>query len=247
MQTTAGQLISFSLKEIGVLGAGGIASANDDADCLVKLNARYDEWRSSEAYAYNVSFDLYTLTPNVDYQTIGPGGYFDVPIRPVRIESATIRVPNDVDIPVQVYNGTAGDQWWAAQQTKKIQSSVPIALYYSPDWPVGKMFYWPIPTTSYQTLIETWVLLQDVTSLATSINLPPAYWNAIMLTLAEDLCGMFGKEVPQYLPGKAALARAALQSNNVKSPVGSTIDSGMSDQASRTADFNYVTGTAPNY
>lgn len=242
MQTTAAQLISFALKEIGVLGAGQAASAADAADCLVKLNARYDEWASEEAYAYNVSFSLYTLTPNVNSQTIGPGAYFNVPIRPMRIESATIRVPDNVDIPIRVYNGQAGDQWWANQQVKQVTSSVPIAVYYSPDWPVGNLYYWPIPTTAYQTLLETWVLLQNIPSLATNINLPPAYWNATMLTLAEDLCGMFGKQVPQMLPVKARRAREALQSNNVKSPTTSTADSGMRNSARPSADFNYITG-----
>lgn len=242
MNTTAGQLIASALQEIGVLGASDVASAADSAYGLTKLNARYDEWASEQAFAYNVNFTLYTLVPNVNYQTIGPGGYFNVPIRPMRIESATIRVPDNVDIPVRVYNGAAGDQWWANQQVKQVTSSVPIALYYSPDWPIGNLYYWPVPTTAYGTLLETWVLLQSVASLATQINLPPGYWNAIMLTLAEDLCGPFGKQPPAYLAPKAKRAREALQSNNLKSPVTSTADSGMRNTARPSADFNWISG-----
>lgn len=243
MDTTALQLITFALKEIGVVGASQPASSSDAADGLVKLNARYDEWASEQAYAYNVGFDAYTLHANRPYQTIGPGGFFDVPIRPMRIESATIRLTDSspqVDIPIRIVN----DQWWANQPVKQVTSSVPIALYYSPDWPVGKLYYWPEPTVAYGTLLETWTVLQQITSEATHINLPPAYWNAIMLTLAEDLCGMFGKQVPALLPRKAGRARAALQSNNIKSPLTSTCDSGMSSSTARTADFNWTTGTA---
>lgn len=243
MQLTAGQIVTDALTEIGVLGAGQTPAAADMQLGIRKLNYRYDEWRSEDAYAYNVDFQLFTLPTNTQPVTIGPDGAdFDVDVRPVKVEAATL-VFGGTNPPVEIPLNMRNDQWWANQSVKTLTSSLSTDLYYSPNWPNGSLYFWPISTQVHQVRLEIWVLLPEIASQSTMINLPPAYANATMLTLAEDLLSPFGKNPPPALGIKAQRARMAVQGNNIQSPLTATTDSGMPNKARPSPDFNWLTGS----
>jgi hypothetical protein len=151
---------------------------------------------------------------------------FAVPVnRPVCIEAAAIIIntsPTPVTFPMNIRD----DDWWAAQQVKGLISNLPTDLYYSPDWPNGSLFLWPIPSIAYGLELETQVLIANL-SLDSTFSLPEGYEEALTLTVAEGMCGPFGLVIPANLPSRAMRARAAIQANNnLAGPLG-TMAAGM--------------------
>jgi len=236
-----------ALREITVLGATDLAPEAVDAQlCLRTANRMLDAWAARKVYAWTVGFSAYTLTPNLQPHTIGPtGATFTVAQRPVRIEGADLILNNvtpNVDLPLNLRD----DDWWLNQRVKNLKTNVPTDLYYSPDFPNGQIWLWPIPTFAYGLRLETWVLISQFANLTDPFVFAPGYRDAFVLSLAEYLCRPFGKkqqEVPD-LKADAARARAVIQSNNAKSPRIASADYGAegSPTAGRRPTFNYYSG-----
>jgi hypothetical protein len=235
-----------ALFENGAYGIDTPVLSADDAQMALRwLNRRLDAWAALRRYAYNVSFTEFTLTPNHQPHLIGPGlnaPDFAVAQRPVRIEGAAL-VLNNVTPNVDLNLNIRDDAWWQAQSVKGIATTTPTDLYYSPDWPNGSLWLWPIPTFAYGLRLEMWGLISRVATLATVFTLPPAYERALVLTLAEDLCRPFGRPLAADLVAAAREARAELQTNNIKSPRIASADYGASgSRGGRRSTFNYYSG-----
>lgn len=232
-----------ALTEIVALAAGETPSSADAALCLTRGNNILDLWSSRKNYAYNVNFSLFTLTPGHTPNLIGPGLLapdFAATQRPVKIEGATIVLTNLVT-PVDTQPlGIRDDAWWLNERVKTLRSNIPTDIYYSPDWPNGSLYLWPVPNFAYQLRLEMWVLLTQFATINDPFSLPPAYRQAFMLTLAEELCGPFGKTPSPALMLRAREARKAVQGNNMTSPRISTTEAGQGGQTR--GGFNYLTG-----
>jgi hypothetical protein len=245
MATTI-ELITDALVECGVYDIGEAISGEHVTFCLARLNRIIDQWAARKVYVWNVAFTAYTLTALHQPHLIGPGLVapdFAAP-RPVRIENAALILTTStpsVDLPLNLRD----DDWWANKRVKSLTSSVPTDLYYSPDHPSGALWLWPIPNYAYGLRLETWVALAQITDATLAFSAPYGYELALMLTLAEEVCGPMGRSVPTDLAAKAARARAAIQRNNDKSPRIDTAEAGTRGRSTR-GDFNYYTG-GPSY
>lgn len=241
---TALDLIKAAMFEIGALGAGETPSGDDQAWVLQKLQRLIDRYNAREPMVYNVNFSLFTLPVNTQPITIGPGAMFDVNQRPVKIESASVvltQTSANVDVPLNIRD----EQWWASQRVKNLASTYPTDLYYSPDWPTGNLYFWPIPTQANQMRLEMRLILSEITTYAQSFSMPPAYWDAIVYPLAVSLCPSFGRTASADLIRLESQSIKAIQTNNVASPRGCPGDAGMPG-LNRRGDFNYYSGM-PNF
>jgi hypothetical protein len=234
-------IITDALLEIEAYGPADLPpSASDAALGLRLLNRELDAWAALKRYVYSVGFTAYTLTPNHQPHLIGPGLVapdFAATQRPVRIEGADLILPTGVDLPLNLRD----DDWWLNQRVKSIATTTPTDLYYSPDWPNGSLFLWPIPTTGYGLRLETWGLISQFAALSDAFSFPPGYKKALVLTLAERLCRPFGRPTRADLTEDAKKARADIQTNNAKSPRIASADFGASGSSGRGA-FSYITG-----
>jgi len=241
--------ITDALIEIGVMAPGDPLDPNVLDVSVRRLNYLIDEWAALERYAYNVSFTLYTITPNHQPTLIGPGltspdwATVNGATRPPRIEGANL-VLNSSNPSTDLIINVRDDAWWLNNQVKSITSTIPTDLYYSPDFPNGSIYLWPIPTVAYQVRLEVWVVVNQVdpdTISTTDVVIPQGYSKAMLLTFAEDLTTPLGKAMPATLPGRAARARAAVQSNNISSPRIPSADYG-TGLGSRGGGFNWQSG-----
>ena len=240
--TLASDLIYMALRAAGVVKrAASGPSQSEYSDGLKLLNRLIDQWAARRVFAYNVDFSAYTLTPNHQPHLVGPGLVspdFDA-TRPVRIEAAALvlntSTPN-VDIPLNLRD----DDWWASQRVKGLSTNVPTDLYYSPSHPNGSLYLWPVPSFAYGLRLEAWKVLTQCQDIATQIILPPGYEDALVWTLAERLCPVFGHPVTPEVREEARRARVAVLANNVKSPRTESADYGTRGRSR--GDFNYYTG-----
>jgi hypothetical protein len=249
MASTWNQIINDALIEIGAYGLADAIPAADTQLAIRKLNRIIDEWGARKVYAYNRGFAIYQLTANHSPHLIGPSlssPDFPAAVRPARIHSAqlilTSSTPN-VFLPLNVRD----DDWWADQRVPALKSTVPTDLYYSPDFPNGSLYLWPIPSFGYKLQLEIDVAIASVAldgngnpDPTRSFVGPQGYEHAVMLTLAEQLCTPYGRPLPAELPGRAAKARATIQSNNIRSPRIQSIDWGTN--GSKGGGFNWING-----
>lgn len=232
-------------QEIGAIGQGETLGAADAEVWLRLLRRLLNGWNTNRRAVYATRFDTFTLIPNppLGYTTIGPTGDFTVDQRPVSIDGANlILTPSNpaVNTPINIRD----NQWWLGQTTPTLTSTYPTDLYYQPDWPDGKLFFWPMPTFAYDVQLMSRVVLDDVVTLAQAFSLPPGYQNAITLTLAEMGQRSFAKPLDASLMRDASLARALIFGSNDVTPHLITKDYGMtpSHNGGARADFNWLTG-----
>lgn len=212
------------MAEIGVYAQGETISGPDSAYALRKLQRMLDAWNADELSIYNKTFVTYTIptgrTPNSDKSvnfTIGPSAadFATTGTRPVAIESANIILTGTspyVKSPLEIRD----DGWWHSQRVPGVSSQLPTDLYYSPDFPNGKIYLWPVETIAYLLELELWQNLTAFTKLTDTFTFPPGYEKAIVLSLAEELGPGFGS--PYNVGPAAAKARAAIQSLNSEAP-----------------------------
>lgn len=242
--STASDLISNALFEINYAAPGESISSADLNFCLNKLNRMLDQRNAQRLFTYNVTFvSSYVLTPNLSPHTIGPTGTFVVTQRPMEVKAAAIILNNitpNVTQPLTIRD----DDWWANERVKSLATSLPTDLYYSPDFPNGSLFFWPVPNTAWGLELETRTVLAQL-ALTDTISLPPGYEEELTMSLAEALCAPLNRDakVSAQVSSQAMRARAIIKGANSFSPRISTQDVGMPTKTVSTrSDFNYRTG-----
>jgi len=240
---TALAIITAAGQEIGALAVGETFSTDDQAWVLQKLQRLIDRYNATEAMVYNVNFALFTLNPPanpLDPTTIGPGGDFDVNQRPVSIESIGLIL--DGGTPgVEVPLNRRDQDWWANNRIKGLTSTLPTDYYYSPDWPLIRLFAQPVPTASHQVRLQSRLVLTETTSYTQSFSMPPAYWDLIVYELAISIAPSFNTTPSGALTALWKAALKAVQTNNISSPRLAS-DSPTQTRGGRRPDFNFLDG-----
>jgi hypothetical protein len=250
MANTWNDLIFDALLELGVYYPGESLRAEDQQICARKLRRIIDVWTARRVFAYDVSFQLYTLTPNHAPHLIGPGltsPDFATPNnapRPQRIESASLVLNTQTPAIDSPQLNIRDDAWWAAERVKGLTSNVPTDLYYSAQFPDGELNFWPVPNFAYQVRLELWTILGQLpTNLASTFAAPPAYESTLLYSLAIDAATAYGRPVTPELTAKYHVANKALQSDNDKSPRTQSADWGNNGvRGGRRGDWNYFSG-----
>lgn len=232
-------IITDAMGEIGALAAGEQPSTDDEAFVLRKLQRLIDRYNSRETMVYNVNFTLFTLPAGSNPVTIGPGATFDVNQRPVKIESIGLILAGTpgVELPLN----RRDDAWWANNRIKGLTSTLPTDYYYSPDWPLGQIFFWPVPTASHQINVQSRLVLGEITGYQQSFSMPPAYWDLVIYELAISLAPSFKTEPSSTLLGLWKAANKAVQVNNISSPRLASDAPSQSTGGGR-PDFNFLDG-----
>ena len=248
MAITVSEFIRLALMEIRVARAGNVINPNDAADALLILNEYLDRLNATPRALYSTTQTTFTLTADLQPHTIGltaNSPTFAVSVnRPERILSANIVLSGNIRAPQGGLDILNQQQWdaiaagAAAGQSVTITSSIPLALFYKPDWPNGSIYLWPVPTANkLEIRFET--LLASL-ALSDTFTLPMGYQQALRLTLAELLAPAFGQSVSAETRRAAMDARAAVWGNNDLIP--NAIPDGGVPMGARGGGWNYKTG-----
>lgn len=194
-------LISRSLRLLGVVGAGETAVGAHANQGLDKLHALIDLWRLERLMMDTVQRAIYPLVINERTYTIGPGVFiagpttFLVADRPLYIDGAAlIASATGGEIPMPVLS----DQAYREYQNKGRSSALPTAgIYYAKDFDYltgrGTLILLERPTVSGLYLVlylpTSTVQFQDLST--TLIRLPPGYSLALEYNLASLLADNF--------------------------------------------------------
>lgn len=210
--TTVAELISLSLRDIGVLGEGQTASGDTIADALTTLGQMLGLWQADKLYVYAQKEVVATLTGATSY-TFGAGGAINAP-RPISVDAAFWR-SNGQDYPVEVMQSYDD---YVRIGNKTITGSSPCALCYVPAYPLGTLYVYPTGANGELHLI-TRTDLPALSSLTDDIVIPPEYHGALRYSLSEYLSTTFQTPLRPDIPALASRARKIIKRNNVHVPL----------------------------
>lgn len=241
--TSTNAVLTSALTEINAVDLGGTPQAELTTYALQKLNRILDNWNAMrEAIYYEEFHDSFLIIPNQAVLTIGPtGADYVVGQRPVTIDGANV-ILNNVTPNVKTPLSVVGSAWWLSQSVPETTTEIPGFLYYEPKWPNGEIRLWPLPAYAYGLEIMCRGLFGELTQFQV-FDLPPGYWDALVLTLAEDLAGPLRKPWTPIQAQKAMAARARVFANNDVTPRIATKDAGMPSAGLKPRPyFNWETG-----
>lgn len=215
--TTAVDLFTLALKDIGAVGIGQAISAEDTADALATLNMMLGQWAAERLSVYHLIDTAHQSTGAQSY-TVGTGGDFNV-ARPIKINAAYARLMSSgagsaVDYRISMID--AREDY--ARISLKTLSSFPEWAFYDSAYPLGNLFLYPVPNSSYELHIVTMDVLPQFATAATVVNLPPPYMAAIRYNLGIYLCPSYQLEPTPSLVRLAMNAKRVIKRMNTQIP-----------------------------
>lgn len=210
-------LIEAALRRIGRLGSGESATTAERADGVLELNRMLGTWSSKLGPLFFETTESLTWTDAAASMTIGTSGGFNTS-RPQEILAAQIRSgTQDYDLIILSHRE------YQAIPDKATTSTLPTHIAYNPTFAssLGTLFMWPVPSGAQTFRLTSKKPLADAVG-ASTVVLPPAYEDAIVLNLAVRFGdGDFPTVIPDGLRRLAADAfRTILISNIVQQPAG---------------------------
>ena len=243
VSATAADVVQGALEEIGILAEGEKVSAAYLGVALPRLQRWIDQVNARRELIFSIAFTLFNLIPNHAPHSIGPGGDFSVPLRPVRIVGATFVLNSTSSNPIDAPPIRIRDaDWWAHNPTKSLQSPIVTDVYYDPTAPLGTLNFWPVCTIANPVRLEYWNSIAQPVNANSPLSLPPGYWEAAVLSLARNVSATFNKQFSEDLRERWNEAMRIIEANNDMPP---RIDTDMGSPNSRKGgrpDFNFLTG-----
>lgn len=209
--TTPLDIITQSLRKAGITGIGQTPSAEDTNDAFLDVNDMLAQWQVKRWMVFHL-LDVAKVSTGAQSYTVGPGGDFNVAVRPDRLEDGNFfrqlvtSSPNQVDYPLSLIEARETYNRIALKQL----STFPGAIFYDAGYPLGTIYPWPVPQASiYEIHICVKAVLNQFTTLNQTINLPANYMAAIKWNLAIRL------RVSYQMPVDAGLVALAKDSLNL--------------------------------
>lgn len=206
--TTALEMITDALREIGAHDLGQEVPAEVAQLGLRKLNQMLQSWSNSPA-AYPVLPEITVTMSGAASYTIGPSGDV-VAARPIRVDRATYVLDN-IEYPVNVLSRAE----WDAIAAKDITGSIVSDVWYDAANTDGRLYTYP-KSSEGEIRLDAPTLLASFASLSTDVTLPVGYEAAMTLNLAVAMAGPLQVPQPQGLQARAAGALRVLKRMNAE-------------------------------
>jgi hypothetical protein len=204
-------LIKGALRPLNAFTGNTASSPTEDADALQVCNWMLESWANEGATLYHVTRETHTLTAGLQPHTWGDGGII-TSARPIRLLAVTVNV-SGVDYPIEIL----GYDDWEAIRLKTLQTPWPVYAYLENDYPLAKLWLWPVPSgNSLNTMAEK--PLTSFGSLYDVVMLPPGYADAIRYNLALRLAPEYQVDAGPDITRLAALSLKAIMRTNARTP-----------------------------
>jgi hypothetical protein len=240
-------IIRRAMEKVNIWAAGETPDTAEANTALQELNFLLDQWAARKLYVYANQFLNFTLIPGKLPMTIGTvensPDFVVTTQRPIEVLSAQIVLQGgDPQVQMPPLN-RRDDAWWANQNIKNLNSTLPTDLYYSADWPNGSLYFWPVPTVANQVQLQLFTAIPQFASLTDSFSFPPGYADALSLSLAEYVGTRWpGSLLTPDLKVQAQQARKTIQMlNNISPRLVTDAPSSPSVNSVR-PDFNFLSG-----
>lgn len=201
MTTSALDIITGAAKLGGVVFKSESLSSDEANDGLVVLNDMLDSWSNDSLTTFAYTLESFPLTGAASY-TIGSGGAFNTS-RPINIVTAVVRI-GTIDynlIPI------TQEQYQEEIALKSTTSPIPSFITYDNGYPLGTIKMYAIPASGGTLYLQSNKPLSNLSSLTSTVDLPPGWKRALKYNLWVDLAPQYGVPVD---PQVAQIARMSL-------------------------------------
>lgn len=209
---TVQQAVFLALRMAGrITDQQSVADTSKDVDdafsLLVMMLA---QWQRKRWLVWNEQ-EVSLVSTGANSYTIGPTATDFITARPDKIHAAWCRLqpfagPHPVDLPLTIIE--AKEDW--AQITIKDLQSIPAAVFYDSSYPVGKVYFWPVPIAAqYEMHLVVKATLPVPVTVTDQLNMPPEYLDAIVNNLAVRIA--VSSPGGQVSPLLLSQARASLE------------------------------------
>lgn len=139
--TTANSIIERAMVKARIISPGESVPSRKINQVLEDLNDMLESWSLEGLMIPCDVLESFTLTAGREEYTYGSGGNFDSE-RPTRIKDETYIRIGYMDYPLKLYP-------LDVYRRRRIKSSagIPEMMSYHPEFPLGKVFIWPVPTS----------------------------------------------------------------------------------------------------
>lgn len=215
---TVRDLITSSLRKLGVLASGEVPSAEEASDALDALNSMIDSWKTERLMVVAILPETFPLVAGKLSYTMGPGGDFNT-TWPARIDAVNLIYTQTGSPPLTLPITLINQDQYNAFIVPTTASSIPLWVYPDDDFPLRTLSFYTVPNIVNQVQIFTWQSLVEVTDLNTILVLPPGYRRALIYNLAVEVADEYGASVAsalQSIAPKAIASKALVKSFNSK-------------------------------
>lgn len=183
-------LLVNALQDAGIVGIDESVEPSYLTRATRQANWILAQWARKRWLTYRIQDYSVVATGNTSY-SVGQGGEINISPRPDRLEYAFLRFLNtppgnnlNVDIPLGIIQS---HEDYARIAVKNV-GTIAWRVFYDPEWPVGKLYPWPVPQVSlYEIHVGFKVVLPRFTNVQQPINFPPEYEAALNWVLASRL------------------------------------------------------------
>lgn len=206
-------LCTASARKLQLLYQGQSLSASDGEVLLDALNALIDRMNADRTALFAMKFKRYTLTAHKGTYSIGIGATDFNEARPILIQPDGVSINiGGLAHPIKTYTQP---EWTQIRETTNEQVC-PEGLYCDYNWPVATIRLNGVPTGATTTYLDMWSWqgIPLFGALTDSVDLPPAYYEALVYNLAVSAAPEFDKEPTQVVAAKAQDAKMALSQFN---------------------------------
>ena len=220
---TAQQLIFLALRMAGrITDTQSVSDTSKDVDDAFSLLVMMlGQWQRKRWLIWNEQ-EVSVVSTGANFYTIGPGPGTDfITARPDKIHAAWCRMqpfsgPNPVDIHLSIIE--AKEDW--AGITIKDLKSLPAAVFYDSSFPVGRVYFWPVPSAAhYEMHLVVKATLPIPATVTDTIALPPEYLDAVVNNLACRLIVANGGNISPFLMGQAKASLETIKLANSQIPL----------------------------
>lgn len=205
---TALQLITDSLKLIGVVAGHEVPTASEQQDTFARLNELIDSWGTQ---AQSMHLSQRALLALVAGQQSYP---LAVPVpSPFGLDAVTAlaTVGSTVETPVAVLT----DQEYVAIVDKSLPGALVQGVLFINAVPVPELWVWPVPTATQTLVLYYTEPIAQFPDLVTPVDLAPGYAKALRTNLAVELAPEFGKQLDPLILNAARESLADVKRVNL--------------------------------
>lgn len=210
---TVTDLITEAFGKIGVAGQGNVINGFPLKQGLFNLNLIIDSWNVDGKMIFTETIKQFPVSNGTVSYTFGPGGDWDVPIRPTEIDYASFVLTNstpNIFLPMDILSA----QEWSEIHLIQVPTSVSNKIYIDQNWPLANAYIWPQSTTAQFVRLTYWAPLNASLLATDTFSMPPAYARGLMLNLAANLAPNYGKQMPPDLLATLASLKQQITNAN---------------------------------
>jgi len=211
MTRTGLQVITDSLKLLGVVAGHEVPTAAEQQDAFARLNELIDSWGLHAQTLLVSRRDVVPLVVGQQTYTVGPGEDIDVPV-PIDLDAVSYVVSGTVE--TEVFLTMVSDQAYLGQAQKDLTGSPPLEVAYTRTHASGELWVWPVPTVATDLVLYFQAPLAAFPDLVTPVALAAGYARALRTNLAVELAPEYGKPLDPAIDRMARESLADLKRAN---------------------------------